>query len=682
MKNQIYLGQDFLKKLNDFSKKDYKRIIESIGKLTNSDYLYSLKLHSLDRTDCDSTFRSIRVSDDIRIILSQNKNRYIFLYVDHHDKAYLWAEGKYIKENDFNSLAVYDTQSIKKTIDYYDEAYESGYEKPLFENSGLKAKHLENFGLSKEHSELILDIKSEDFLIKFISYLPEEIQEALIDLAIGNKRVDEVINELDKYKDFDLMDNPNSKRRFIEFEKLKSFNLDELIENFDLWKIFLHPNQENLIKGNYLGPTLIEGGPGTGKTVIGMHRAIHLCEKYYPNSNNIYFIVFNRQLVKIVNKKLDELQKVKKTNHNVKVINIDKLYYNLLKKHGLNLGYYNKNKIYKIIDNIYEEKDWELSKSFLIKEFFEIIQYKNITTIDEYLEIFRKGQVNQLHKKTREKIWPFFEKLNKELEEKNIIDFEKRAFILEKLIDEGKLEPFIDSVVIDESQDLSENKLRVLKKLVKTNRNNMFILSDKNQRIYSLYSWKRNTNIHVVGRTYYLSLNYRTTREIKQFADMQFYKNTKKDSYEKEYKSILTGPEPKIIDFNSHKTMYEYIIRIIETYKSVKYNEIAIISSYENLNSLRGVLEYQAIASVNYADMNEVDDLNNKINLLPIDLVKGLEYKIVILMDIPFENPEIEGLSIEDDYLYSQLYQKYECLKYVALTRARDYLFILNTEEE
>ncbi|MDW7669862.1 MAG: AAA family ATPase, partial [Bacillota bacterium] len=492
MKNQIYLGQDFLKKLNDFSKKDSKRIIESIGKLTNSDYLSSLKLHSLDRTDCDSTFRSIRVSDDIRIILSQNKNRYIFLYVDHHDKAYLWAEGKYIKENDFNSLAVYDSQSIKKTIDYYDEAYESGYEKPLFENSGLKVKYLENFGLSKEHSELILDIKSEDFLIKFISYLPEEIQEALIDLAIGNKRVDEVINELDKYKDFDLMDNPNSKRRFIEFEKLKSFNLDELIENFDLWKIFLHPNQENLIKGNYLGPTLIEGGPGTGKTVIGMHRTIHLCEKYYPNSNNIYFIVFNRQLVKIVNKKLDELQKVKKTNHNINVINIDKLYYNLLKKHGLNLGYYDKNKIYKIIDNIYEEKDWELSKSFLIKEFFEIIQYKNITTIDEYLEIFRKGQVNQLYKKTREKIWPFFEKLNKQLDEKNIIDFEKRAFILEKLIDEGKLEPFIDSVVIDESQDLSENKLRVLKKLVKTNRNNMFILSDKNQRIYSLYSWKRN----------------------------------------------------------------------------------------------------------------------------------------------------------------------------------------------
>jgi len=50
-----------------------------------------MSFHRLDKAR-DKNFRSVRVSSDIRLIVHKTEASLLLCYVDHHDKAYDWAE--------------------------------------------------------------------------------------------------------------------------------------------------------------------------------------------------------------------------------------------------------------------------------------------------------------------------------------------------------------------------------------------------------------------------------------------------------------------------------------------------------------------------------------------------------------------------------------------------------------
>src|SRR5512141_1425558 len=50
-----------------------------------------MQFHKLDKAK-DPNFWSVRVSSDIRIIVHRTSDSLLLCYVDHHDKAYQWAE--------------------------------------------------------------------------------------------------------------------------------------------------------------------------------------------------------------------------------------------------------------------------------------------------------------------------------------------------------------------------------------------------------------------------------------------------------------------------------------------------------------------------------------------------------------------------------------------------------------
>src|SRR3979490_2076150 len=50
-----------------------------------------MKLHKLDKSK-DKNFLSVRVNADVRMIVHKTPRSLLLCYVDHHDKAYDWAE--------------------------------------------------------------------------------------------------------------------------------------------------------------------------------------------------------------------------------------------------------------------------------------------------------------------------------------------------------------------------------------------------------------------------------------------------------------------------------------------------------------------------------------------------------------------------------------------------------------
>ena len=57
-------------------------------------------------------------------------------------------------------------------------------------------------------------------------------------------------------------------------------NVEELERALDFpwekWTVFLHPEQRQWVERDYSGPARVSGSAGTGKTIVALHRAVHL----------------------------------------------------------------------------------------------------------------------------------------------------------------------------------------------------------------------------------------------------------------------------------------------------------------------------------------------------------------------------------------------------------------------
>ena len=57
-------------------------------------------------------------------------------------------------------------------------------------------------------------------------------------------------------------------------------NVEELQRALDFpwekWTVFLHPEQRQWVERDYAGPARVSGSAGTGKTIVALHRAVHL----------------------------------------------------------------------------------------------------------------------------------------------------------------------------------------------------------------------------------------------------------------------------------------------------------------------------------------------------------------------------------------------------------------------
>jgi superfamily I DNA and RNA helicase len=156
-------------------------------------------------------------------------------------------------------------------------------------------------------------IETDGQLEKLQPYLPPEAYEALFLIACGyaldtaireSTQAATAAAEVDPSDFVAALERPASRR---EFRLVGSE--DELLEmldaSLDTWRVFLHPNQQAIVKTNFRGAARVLGGAGTGKTVVAMHRARRLATMF-PDET-ILFATFNRNLATNIGGLLDKL---------------------------------------------------------------------------------------------------------------------------------------------------------------------------------------------------------------------------------------------------------------------------------------------------------------------------------------------------------------------------------------
>lgn len=70
---------------------------------------------------------------------------------------------------------------------------------------------------------------------------------------------------------------PDEPEALLSAEDVQAAIVESLLaEPIEEWMAFLHPSQARLVRRSFNGPARIRGAPGTGKIVVGLHRAAYL----------------------------------------------------------------------------------------------------------------------------------------------------------------------------------------------------------------------------------------------------------------------------------------------------------------------------------------------------------------------------------------------------------------------
>lgn len=661
MEKSIVLSETYMQSYDKFDRQTRKMILQSVKMFAKGEKGNGFQVHDLQKAR-DKSFKSARINDDLRLIFSQQGKQYIFLYVDRHDQAYNWAEGRTLDKSSFGALFINQDnivpQQPKDNVIQFVSSYTDN--EPLLCKHQITVKELMKLGIVQVHAENLIKLSNEDDFIDYISIFPDELQEALLNLAGGAKTITEVYADLEDERLShnnestieEALAHKDSKRRFYVVQNLGE--LEEILENSpERWQLFLHPKQEDLVTKNFNGPVLIEGGPGTGKTILGIHRAVHLANEVYPASkgHRLLFCTFSRKLCSLIENKLEVLMNQKKVHNNVDLKGVDQIFAALCYQYKLSDGELNPNGIIKLLEETVHELNPSEPLSFYKAEWEEIIQKYRIISSEEYLLVNRQGTGNALNPSQRKKVWDVFEVFLKRKREMNLINYEDRAFFVYQALKQKRIAPIYDSIIIDEAQDLSANKMKALSMLVKSQKNNLFILSDQNQRIYSLGTWRKDTGIEIVGRTYYLSINYRTTKQIREYADRQFVKTKMVKDHIREYKSLLHGPEPEIKQFQTKQKQYNFIVERLKQLirpSMVQLHEICIISPNDR-NEIAGILQYEGIRST-VLEHDLYPSEQTGVCICSLQGSKGLEFRSVLLVNYTDIGSDLWQLDQSDWY--------------------------------
>jgi len=686
---KLYIHDKCMEKLFDLPKAIQKKVLEFQKKFRENSTSEAIHLEPI-RDFKDQSLRTARIDLKYRIIIRvpDSGDSYYLLWVDNHDEAMDWAKNKIFQWNEYTQTAQIFT-APEESPDIVSESQIP--ESTLF--SEFTDEQLSLLGVPESLNDLVRSIKNLNELGEAERYLPTEAFESLFYLSEG-LNINLIIAEIKEGKTSstnieDQIKSVNNKRSFVEVD-------DELMNdiiNGDLnkWQIFLHPSQRYLVESNFKSSVKVTGGAGTGKTVVALHRLKNLSKQVDEgDSRKIVFTTFTNALTTnliSLAKKLDvNLPKVHITN-------IDSLarelaiQYNLIDRSTRILDFYQSKSSEELWDEVLEQTLTEFDATFLSAEYQNVILYNNINDLDSYLKVSRIGRIKPLTRKQKMEIWNVIGSYNSIKHEQKYLDRLELFNLVSNHFNSLQIYPY-KNVIADEIQDLSNVELRFIRSLVEKKRNDLFLVGDPYQKIYTRKINFSSVGISIMGnRSRQLRINYRTSEEIKRLA-ISAVKEISYDDFDGEkeklngYLSLFHGKKPT---YEVYKTNQEEIDSIINHIKDLKgsglqYYEIAIgFRTKDSLKDLKTTLHKMKIPYNDITTSSSTDP--NGLILSTFHSLKGLEFKAVLLCDVnnrtcPLYFTKLNQL---EESQKEEYYKSERSLLYVAISRAINILHIMGT---
>jgi superfamily I DNA/RNA helicase/mRNA-degrading endonuclease RelE of RelBE toxin-antitoxin system len=630
-----------------------------------------LGFHKLDHAR-DKNFWSVRVNQDIRLIVHRTADSLLLCYVGHHDDAYRWAERRKLETHPKTGAAqLVEVREVLREIQLPVPAVRP---KPsLFAN--LSDDELLAYGIPPEW---LPEVKAadEDSILALSDHLPKEAAEALLELAVGGKPEPAPVVPAAASP----FEHPDAQRRFRLMHDVEE--LERALEfPWEKWTVFLHPAQRQIVEADYAGPARVSGSAGTGKTIVALHRAVFLARN--SEDARVLLTTFSDTLASRLRTQLRHLiSNEPRLAERLEVHSMDSLAQRL---HALNLGRVQLASRAIVREMIAEAAanvaDHRFTMQFLLAEWEQVVDAWQLVSWEEYRDVARLGRRIRLPEQQRNVLWSMFERVRADLRSGGLMTQAEVFTRLSELYRSGP-SPFTH-IVVDEAQDVSIAQLRFLAAIGAGRPNGLFFAGDLGQRIFQQpLSWS-SLGVEVRGRSRTLRVNYRTSHQIRSQADR------------------LLGPEMADVDGNVESrrgtvSLFNGPAPMIAACDS-QQDEIAAVSNWLIERAGDGVLPHEigvfvraegqmdrARAAVEGANLHhrvlheQVDVAAGFVSVTTMHMAKGLEFRAVAVMAcddevIPLQE-RIE--TVADESELQEVYDTERHLLYVSCTRARDHLLI------
>ncbi|MFD5244607.1 UvrD-helicase domain-containing protein [Amycolatopsis sp. NPDC058340] len=650
---------------------------------------------------------SARVTKDYRAIISHIRDsEWLLLTVAHRGESY---ENLEMLERLANEFA-YSVNPVTGGIEFVDiVAVESSIgiqrskvprptvDHPLF--SSCTPAQLIELGVAEALVPIVVKLTSEEELLGLAEYAPSLTGEILLALYDGMS-IDDVRKNIVAPQAVEDAVDPDDFASALDRPATQVTTDDKALEtalqgDFPHWKIFLHPTQRKLVTRDYSGPARVSGGPGTGKTVVALHRVCHLAAQLPPGDDRpILFTTFTRNLAEDLRRKLMDLGGPEVAQR-VDVVNISKLARRVVDATDT---FARRN----VITDQQALAEWRAlvaetgttgwDADFLAEEWSQVILGQALNSFSEYAQVRRAGRGRRLTRADRKDVWQLAEQFGKRLDDRNWTTHNATAAYAARLEAEraarlraGASGDFrYRHVVVDEAQDLHGAHWKMLRSMVPEDRNDIFCAGDTHQRIYDNVVSLGSLGVNIRGRSSKLTLNYRTSRQILSSA-MAIMKGQSYDDLDggidglDGYRSVLDGPVPSFQGFATEAAELDAVV--------ARLGEWSVVSRMEDLAVCVPTRDLVARLSIMLADAGissvELTSDGPKgtegVSIGTMHRFKGLEFQRIVIAGAAeglLPRTSVDRMRTADPARFQRQIQRDRSLLFVAATRARDQLAV------
>ena len=630
-----------------------------------------MRFHKLDRGK-DPNFWSVSVNMDIRLIVHRTHTSLLLCYVDHHDAAYAWASRRKIEQHPKTGAAqLVEIRERVEEVTLYPIAIPAP-QKLLF--ADCSDDDLLSYGVP---IAWLPDVHqaTEETLFDLVDRIPQEAAEALLELATGGKpRQPAMLPTIP-----DPFNHPDAQRRFRVMTNLEELE-QALSFPWEKWTVFLHPAQRSLVERDYSGPARIAGSAGTGKTIVALHRAVFLARQH-PQAQ-ILLTTFSDALANALQVKLTRLVGHQpEVSSRIRVCSIRKIASELYSQSFGQPAIAEPEILRSYLSNAAAQSAHPFTESFLWGEWTDVVDAWQLDTWEAYREVQRLGRKTRLGGVQRERLWTIFNQVRHQLQQHHLITWSNLFCQVASHL-AASAHPQFDFIVVDEAQDMGISELRLLAQLGHRP-DSLFFTGDLGQRIFQQpFSWKA-LGVDVRGRSQTLTINYRTSHQIRAAADRLLPTSLADIDGNVEDRrntvSVFDGPTPMIKICADRKTEAATVGKWLadRLAAGLRPEEIGVfVRDQTQLERATAAIQQSGATIVELND--QIVQTQGSIAVSTMHLAKGLEFCAVVVMacddEILPSQERIESVSDESDL--EEVYSTERHLLYVACTRTRDHLLI------
>ncbi|SHG63906.1 UvrD-helicase domain-containing protein [Streptoalloteichus hindustanus] len=691
---RLAIAKDFLADFARLEKHLQKAVQDAFDKFAQHTHA-GLHLEPLNNSR-DPRIRTIRINQQYRgvVLAPENGGEHLLLKVMNHDDAIAYAVSRRFTVNEaIGVLEVRDQEALEDIEPALRQAAEKT-ERRLFDD--VSDSDLVRLGIDQAVLPLVRVLSTESHLDALAPLLPSPQHDALVALASG-MTPEEAWAEVSKHmptaeppEHIDPTDLASAIERTPDQYVMVSGpeDLAEILAHpFAAWRIFLHPRQRSIAyRESYRGPALVTGGAGTGKTVTAVHRAAFLAERATTAEDEPRILVttYTRNLAEALQGQLAMLVSDEVVESRIEASNVDRLAYQVITEaHGRQPDVADNDTMNRLWDQAAALIGGEFSPSFLWREWEQVILAQQIHDLPGYVECRRRGRGRGLNTAQRGRVWTAIGHVLAELRRSGQRTHHQIADEAARILNERAEKPY-RHVIVDEGQDLHPAQWRLLRAAVAPGPDDLFIVADPNQRIYDHRVSLEALGIRVVGRSYKLTISYRTTQEILSWSVGVLNGNAATGLNDEPdtlagYRSPMHGRRPVVRGFPSRAAELDALVDQVRVWldSGVEPQAIAIAARFGwRVREARDALERAGIPTAS----SRAKDADG-VRAGSMHSMKGLEFRCIAVIGVDEDDvPATKFLTSpeEDPVAHQQDLQRERCLLFVAATRARDMLAIFH----